>query len=355
MAEFGGWLMPIEYPAGGDREIGGVIAEHHAVRERVGLFDVSHLGKISVKGKGALASLNSILTNDLNALSDGQAHYTLLCDSDGGVIDDMIAYRKSADEVFLIPNAANCGRVREVIQTGIADGIDVMDRHREYGIIAVQGPQSRELIREIGIDVTPTLPYMSFVASDFEGREIIVCRTGYTGELGFELVVDVSSGATASLWQRLVAALGSHGGAVAGLGARDTLRTEMGYALHGHELSPSINPLEAGVGWAVAFSKQEFIGRESLVRIKEAGVARKSIALLSTDKTIPRPNMSVTVDETSAGFVTSGTFSPTLKRGIALALIRSDLAKNDTYSINVRGRSGQYQRVKLPFHPSRVR
>lgn len=359
LADFGGWLMPIEYPASGENSDGGVLAEHAAVRERVGIFDVSHLGKISLVGSGSVAFLNSILTNDLEAITDMQAQYTLLLDSRGGVIDDMIAYRVSADEVFLIPNASNSAHVFEVIRSHAPAGIQVADRHHDFSVIAVQGPRSGELLESIGIDLPTDLDYMSFARMEFDGKPISICRTGYTGERGYELVAPIAGDFTKKLWELLVSALRGFDGLVAGLGARDTLRTEMGYALHGHELSLEIDPLEAGVGWAVAMKKPQFHGRDALEAIKANGVRRKLIALVATDRTIPRLGMSVISGGEVVGVVTSGTFSPSLKKGIALALIEMERAKSATvgeeFLIDIRGRIGQYQLVKLPFLPSHVR
>jgi len=359
MADFGGWLMPIEYPQGNDSNAGGVLAEHAAVRERVGIFDVSHLGKISIKGENAVKILNSILTNDLDSIQDGQAQYTMLCDESGGVIDDMIAYRISSEEIFLIPNAANCAKVYQVISASAPDQITIENQHHNFGIIAVQGPKSRELLAAVGIEISDDLDYMSFLRLSFKGSEIIICRTGYTGELGFELVTPVltKSGETftAAVWDLLVKALPSFDGLVAGLGARDTLRTEMGYALHGHELSLEINPLEAGVGWAISLSKPQWLGRSALEKVKAIGPQRKAVALLAKDRTIPRAGMSVTLDGEVVGIVTSGTFSPSIKKGIALALVRPDIAKDSSLTMDVRGRVGEYEVVRAPFVPSRVR
>lgn len=359
LADFGGWLMPIEYPAQGGQSDGGVLAEHGAVRERVGIFDVSHLGKISITGKGALAFLNQIVTNDLDAIQSSQAQYTLLLDETGGVIDDMIAYRVSDQEIFLIPNASNSSRVFEVIAAKAARDINVSNLHTEFSVMAVQGPSARALLATIGIEVPLDLDYMSFSRIRYEDQEITICRTGYTGELGFELVAPVANAYSERLWMALVQALPQFDGRVAGLGARDTLRSEMGYALHGHELSLTINPFEAGVGWAVAMNKPSFLGKEALGQIKENGVKRKLVALVANDRTIPRAGMNVSYQSNVAGIVTSGTFSPTLRKGIALALVEGEeafgAALNEPFTIDVRGRIGEYQRVKLPFVPSRVR
>lgn len=359
MADFGGWLMPIEYPISSPTDSvaaqGGVIAEHHAVRERVGIFDVSHLGKISISGEGAVDFLNALLTNDLTAISDGQAQYSLLCDDAGGVIDDLIAYRISEREIFLIPNASNSQKVFEEIVSRAPNAISVVNRHLDYGVIAVQGPKSKELIEAIGISLPDSLDYMSFTKVSFQGSEIILCRTGYTGELGFEFVSLVESDLTKNLWSALVARLELFEGLVVGLGARDTLRTEMGYALHGHELSREITPLQAGVGWAVAWQKETFLGREALSKEKEVGLSKRSVALLAKDRTIPRAGMSVLSDGKEVGVVTSGTFSPSLKKGIALALITPGFPAGSPVTIDVRGRSGEFEVVKLPFVPSHVR
>ena len=351
MADFGGWSMPIEYP-GAD---GGVMAEHRAVRERVGIFDVSHLGKIAIKGAGALEFLNRVLTNDLAILDDGDAQYTLICNDEGGVVDDLIAYRFTKEHIFLIPNAANCERLYRILVAEAPDGIHVTNLHKDLAVFAIQGPRSKDLLASISLEVPAALKYMSFITARFKEREVIICRTGYTGEQGFEVVSPVEGEVAMELWNQLVQALPSCGGTVAGLGARDTLRTEMGYALHGHELSSEINPFEAGVGWAVAENKAFFIGREALLRKKSEGIKRRSRALRSLDRSIPRPGMIVKEGETEIGVVTSGTFSPNLKAGIALALIDSRVKIGETLTIDVRGREGRYEVVKAPFVPSHVR
>ena len=352
LADFGGWLMPIEYP-------GGVLAEHAAVREHVGIFDVSHLGKILVSGEGVIPFLNELLTNDLDSIESSQAQYTMLLDDSGGVIDDMIAYRVSDREVLLIPNASNSAAVFKEIASRLTPGVSVTDFHREFSVIAIQGPDSPRLLSAIGIEIPTDLDYMSFIRITYKSQEITLCRTGYTGELGFEVVAPIGDGFSRDIWDSLVNALDRFNGKVVGLAARDTLRTEMGYALHGHELSRSINPLEAGVSWAVAMGKENFFGKESLVTVKKDGVKRKLVALLARDRSIPRSGMKVSQDGREVGFVTSGTFSPTLKKGIALALIDGEIAKSitsdATLTIDVRGRTGEFQAIKLPFVPSHVR
>jgi aminomethyltransferase len=346
MADFGGWLMPIEYPAS------GVLAEHTAVRERVGLFDVSHLGKASVTGAGALNFLNSILTNDLNRISDGMAQYTMLCNDKGGVIDDLIAYRNSSDDIFLVPNASNTSDVVAVLQSQVIPGIEVKNLHNEYAVLAIQGPATVEVLTSLG--VKSSIDYMSFSRVQIAQCEVILCRTGYTGEFGFELLPRWSD--AVKVWEALATAIAAFDGLVCGLGARDTLRTEMGYPLHGHELSLEITPVQASASWAVGWSKEKFAGDNVLRGERTNGPRRFLHGLKSLDRGIPRAGMTVKdSDGIEVGIVTSGTFSPTLKNGIALALLDSSVTLGTTVVIDIRGRESQAEVVTLPFVPSHVR
>ncbi|HEX6054455.1 MAG TPA: glycine cleavage system aminomethyltransferase GcvT [Intrasporangium sp.] len=344
MADFGGWDMPIEYPGG------GVVAEHMAVRERVGIFDVSHLGKASVKGPGAADFVNSCFTNDLRRISSGQAQYTLCCDESGGVVDDLIVYLKADDDLFLIPNAANTAEVVRRLEAVAPAGIEVTNLHDAYGIVAVQGTKSDEVLGALGL---PTgHDYMSFAEADWAGHPVIVCRTGYTGERGYEIVPRWDD--TPALWDALTEAIAPYGGKPCGLGARDTLRTEMGYPLHGQDLSLDISPVQARAGWAVGWKKEAFWGKDALVAEK-ANPTRLSRGLLVTGRGIPRPHCTVSRDGAQVGEVTSGTFSPTLRQGIALALLDPDVSDGDTVEIDVRGRSVVAQVVKPPFVQVQVR
>jgi aminomethyltransferase len=346
MADFGGWLMPIEYPGA------GVLAEHAAVRERVGLFDVSHLGKASIKGEGALEFLNTQVTNDLNRISDGQAQYTMLCNPDGGVVDDLIVYRNSATDLFLIPNASNTTDVVAIISAAAPAGIEVVNLHEKHAVLALQGPKAAAVIESLG--VLPTMDYMAFSHVTIAGCDVILCRTGYTGEHGYELVPSWSD--ASKVWDALVAAMANFDGLICGLGARDTLRTEMGYPLHGHELSLEITPVQAGSTWAVGWKKESFRGSDSLRKEKESGPHRILRGLQSTDRGIPRAGMVV---KNSAGqvvgVITSGTFSPSLKKGIALALVEPSYVVGDSLIVDVRGRESIATVVSLPMVESHVR
>ena len=346
MADFGGWMMPIEYPGA------GVIAEHTAVRERVGIFDVSHLGKASVIGTGALDFLNTMFTNDLTRIQDGSAQYTLLCSPEGGVIDDLIAYRNSPDDIFIVPNASNTTDVVSTLQSMAPAGIAVTNLHNEFAVLAVQGPLAPQAMQSLGINIE--IDYMAFSHVLIGGAKVILCRTGYTGELGYELLPRVSD--ASRVWDALVAAIEPLGGLVCGLGARDTLRTEMGYPLHGHELSLEITPVQASATWAIGWDKESFIGSEFLRKEKASQPLRRSVGVKSLDRGIPRGHMQV---KNSAGDilgeVTSGTFSPTLKVGIGIALLSSSVKIGDQLVIDVRGRDSLVEVVKLPFVASHVR
>ena len=346
MADFGGWLMPIEYPGA------GVLAEHTAVRERVGIFDVSHLGKVSVKGSGALQFLNSVFTNDLERITDGQAQYTLHCNSEGGVIDDLIVYRNSSTDLFLIPNASNTTSVVADLIPRVPEGIEILNLHESFGVIAVQGPKSREVIESFGVN--PEMDYMAFDHVQIAGCEVILCRTGYTGEHGYEIVPRWQD--ATKVWDALTDAIKVFDGLVCGLGARDTLRTEMGYPLHGHELSLAITPVQAAATWAIGWDKPIFSGSEALRMEKASGTHPRVRALVSQDRGIPRAGMQV---KNSAGEivgeVTSGTFSPSLKKGIALALLSSSVKLGDQLVIDVRGRDSLAEVTKLPLVTSHVR
>lgn len=346
MADFGGWLMPIEYPAS------GVLAEHTAVRERVGLFDVSHLGKASVKGEGALDFLNGILTNDLNRISDGMAQYTMLCNNGGGVIDDLIAYRNSADDIFLVPNASNTSDVVASLQAQIIPGIEIKNLHTEYAVLALQGPATAKVLDSLG--VSASIDYMNFTHVQIAGCEVILCRTGYTGEFGFELLPRWQD--AEKVWDALATAIAPLNGLICGLGSRDTLRTEMGYPLHGHELSLEITPVQASASWAVGWKKEKFVGDTVLRAERTNGPRRFLHGLKSLDRGIPRAGMTVKdSDGIEVGVITSGTFSPTLKNGVALALLDSSVSLGTMVVIDVRGRESQAEVVTLPFVESHVR
>ena len=345
LASFGGWQMPLEYA-------GGVLKEHAAVRERVGVFDVSHLGKVSVTGEGAAEFVNSCLTNDLGRIGPGQAQYTLCCDESGGIVDDLIAYLHAPDHVFLIPNAANSAEVARRLAAEAPAGVTVTDQHEEYAVLAVQGPRSDEVLHRIGL--TTGQGYMSFESTDHAGTRLTVCRTGYTGERGYELVVPRQ--AAPALWDAILDAGAGDGIEPCGLGSRDTLRTEMGYPLHGQDISLSVTPNQARLGWAVGWSKPRFWGKDRLAEEKATGPARILRGLVAVGRGIPRPGMRVMISaHLPIGEVTSGTFSPTLRKGVGLALLDAQVTDGAEVAVDVRGRREIFVLTRPPFVASGVR
>ena len=345
-AEFGGWSMPLEYAS-------GVVKEHTAVRESVGVFDVSHLGKATVEGPGAAEFVNRTLTNDLGRIHPGKAQYTLCCDdATGGVVDDLIAYLYGDERVLLVPNAANTAEVVRRLQAQAPDGVTVTDRHRDFVVLAVQGTRSDEVLAAIGMPVGHD--YMSFEEASFDAETVVVCRTGYTGERGYELIAP--NAVAGPLWDAILAAGEPFGILACGLGARDTLRTEMGYPLHGQDISLDVTPNEARLGWAVGWGKDAFWGRDVLTAERAAGPKRILRGLVATGRGIPRPHMTVSLTpDVLLGEVTSGTFSPTLRKGIGLALVPSFVDAEAEVGVDVRGRREIFQLTKPPFLDPSVR
>ena len=345
-APFGGWQMPLEYTGS------GVLAEHNATREAIGLFDVSHLGTATLIGENAAEQLNKVLTNDINRIKPGQAQYSTLLSEDGTVVDDLIVYLRSKDEVLIIPNASNATKVLEIIKSNISKDIEVKNLHQDIAMIAIQGPKSFELATDLGL---PTdMQYMAFKDVSFMGQPITICRTGYTGEKGFELLIPAQ--AAINIWDEIISKGQKYGAKAVGLGARDTLRTEMGYPLHGQDISLNISPLEAGLSWAINLEKSNFLGKDALLKEKANGTKRKLVGIKAVERAIPRSHMRVLdVDKKDIGEITSGTFSPTLKSGIALALVDSKIEINDKVFVDVRGNSLEFVVTKPPFVESKVR
>ncbi|QBR91462.1 glycine cleavage system aminomethyltransferase GcvT [Nocardioides euryhalodurans] len=346
LAAFGGWSMPVEYPS-------GTVREHTAVRTAVGVFDVSHLGKAMVTGPGAAAHVNATLTNDLGRIGHGRAQYTLCCDdATGGIVDDLIAYYQDDEHVLLVPNAANTAEVVRRLRADAPEGVQVIDHHTEYAVLAVQGTKSDEVLTRVGLPAGHD--YMSFIEGTFQDAGVVVCRTGYTGERGYELIV--RNEAAGALWDALLAAGEEFGILPCGLGSRDTLRTEMGYPLHGQDITLDVTPVQARLGWAVGWRKDRFWGRDVLLAEKEAGPQRLLRGLVATGRGIPRPGMRVSLThDVPLCEITSGTFSPTLKKGIGLALVPTMVDADAEVGVDVRGRREVFQLVKPPFVDTSVR
>ncbi|MGH2767460.1 MAG: glycine cleavage system aminomethyltransferase GcvT [Actinomycetota bacterium] len=341
MIDFAGWEMPLAYPSRG-----GVVAEHRAARERLGIFDVSHLGKIVVEGPGAAAILEGLLPGPVSLLAPWSAGYNLLLNERAGIVDDLFVYHRP-DYLVVVPNAANTPAVLGAIRQSAGGEARVTDAGERWAILAVQGPRSRELAEAL-MPAANRLPLHAFADLELVGTPIQVARTGYTGEYGFELFAPWNGAET--IWRRLLEMGEPLGGMPAGLGARDTLRLEMGYPLHGHEISPETNPLEAGLAWVIDWEKPRFRGKARLERIKEAGVSRRLTGLVAEEPGIPRRGHAILSRGTVVGEVTSGNFSPVLGRGIALGYVPPDLASPGTMlAVDVRGRALAVRVTKPPF------
>jgi glycine cleavage system T protein (aminomethyltransferase) len=336
LTDFAGWEMPLQYE--------GVIAEHNAVRNNVGVFDVSHLGKLSLSGPGSGDALQHSMTADVLALDPGRATYSLVLAEDAGCIDDVFVYRIDAEDWMVVPNAANVHAVTQAIRDSGGDPHDDWDR---WAILAIQGPESFELFdKTFPESGALDLELHSFCKIDVFGRDGMVARTGYTGERGFELYAPAETARDA--WQTLL----DLGARPAGLGARDTLRLEMGYALYGHELTREVNPLEARLGWIVAWDT-DFRGKDALLRVKETGPAKRLFGIRCTERGVPRQGYEVwAAGDRRVGEVCSGNYSPSLRTGIALAFAPADAVpgEGDVVAIEARGRRIEGDIVKPPFY-----
>ncbi len=341
LGPFGGWNMPIEYE--------GALAEHRAVRERVGLFDLTHLGKVEVVGPGALALLQGVVTNDVAAVEVGEAQYNLVLNEGGGVIEDLIVYRMGAERYFVVPNASNTNRVLQILAEAEAPELVHLMYHQDWCFVAVQGPRSPAIVDSLFPEAAD-LTFMRCTEASFRRRPVIVTRSGYTGEIGYELFTyqDIA----VDLWRTLLDVIGPEGGVPCGLAARDVLRLEMGYPLYGQDLFESSTALEAGLSWAIAFDKGPFRGREALILQREEGLPSRLRGLRMHERRhIPRAHYPVFIGDRVIGEVTSGTFSPLLQTGIALAYLWPEhaAAVGDEVEVDIRGRRGLATVVRPPF------
>ena len=352
LVPFGGWEMPVQYA--------GIIEEHRAVRSAVGLFDVSHMGEFEVDGPGALDALQSLTTNDVAALEVGQVQYSLLCYPNGTIVDDLTVYRLAGDRFMLTVNAANIDKdwAWVTTYTSLAEyqrkGVRWRNVSAETGLIAAQGPKAEELVGRLADQDVGKLGYYRFARGAVAGIDTLISRTGYTGEDGFELYA--SAAATARLWAALLEAGHDDGAQPIGLGARDTLRLEMKYALYGNDIDDTTNALEAGLSWVVKPAKGEFIGRAALEKVRAEGVRRKLVGIEMVDKAVARHGYPVLKDGRRVGVVTSGSYGPSVDRYIAMAYVETALAAVDTpLAVEIRGQAKAARVVRTPFHPSRVK
>jgi aminomethyltransferase len=350
MVDFAGWDMPVQYPS-------GIIAEHQAVRTSCGLFDLSHMGRVYVRGPDAVALAQVCCTRDLARIGTGEAAYSLLCNEDGGILDDVIAYVLGDQEVLFVFNASNrLSDAEWFCAQRDARGLqaEVDDQTLATALIGIQGPQAQNVLQPLCNDPLEALPGYAFVArSQVAGKAALVARTGYTGEDGFE-VLNAAQDAE-HVWTELLNILSTTEQAQpmpCGLGARDTLRTEAGMALYGHEIDLDTTPYEARLGWVVNLHKSQFVGRETLAALKVSGPKRVLVGVHVAPGGVPRPGFTILRDGESVGSLTSGTFSPTLKRNIGLGYVPPELSQpGQQLHVEMRGKPVDAEVVKLPFVP----
>jgi aminomethyltransferase len=339
LVDFAGFEMPVRYT--------GDVQEHRCVRERVGLFDISHMGEFRVSGPGALGFVDRCVTNDVSALAVGQVLYTPMCRPDAGIVDDILVYR-FADHLMLVVNASNTAKDLAWLESQRAPGVVLEDRSDATALLALQGPRAAEVLRGHVPDAALELGYYHFLEGRLFGVDAVISRTGYTGEDGFELYFDPRH--ADAVWNGLTGAGAPYGLEPIGLGARDTLRLEMGYMLYGNDIDDGTSPLEAGLGWTVKLGKPAFHGREVLLRQKEQGVTRRLVGLEAEGRRVPRHAMAVERGGTPAGSVTSGTFSPSLGRAIAMAYVPAgDAAIGTPVEVVAGGTRITARVVKRPF------
>ncbi len=341
MVPFTGFSMPVQYS--------GIVAEHLAVRRQAGIFDVSHMGEFIIAGADAEAFLQKVTVNDVSALSVWQAQYSAMCREDGGIIDDILIY-KYPDHFMMVVNAANIDKDFNWLSRHKPPLVRLQNKSDDLALIAVQGPASRDILAACGLTRVTELAFYHFLEEQYAGSTITIARTGYTGELGFEIYVQPDL--APQLWDDIMSA-GKQGGITpAGLGARDTLRLEMKYCLYGNDIDESTHPLEAGLGWITKLDKGDFIGRDSILEAK-GKLTRRLVCLQMTERAVPRTGYEVFLEETRVGAITSGTQSPSLQQGIALAYIDVPHHKVGTeVEVAIRGRRKRAVIVKPPFYKS---
>jgi aminomethyltransferase len=342
LIDFGGWEMPVQYA--------GVIDEHHAVRKNAGLFDVSHMGEVDVRGKDALAFVQMLITNDASRLEDGKVIYSPMCYPDGGIVDDLLVYQHNLEHFLLVVNASNTEKDFAWMLEQVKDlEVTVDNISSQFAQLALQGPQAEKILQRLTMLDLSAIKYYTFTYGEIDGVKTLISRTGYTGEDGFEIYV--SPQYSRQMWRKILEAGSSEGIQPIGLGARDTLRFEARLPLYGNELGAGITPLEAGLGIFVKLDKSDFIGKDALVKQKEQGIPRKLVGLEMIGRGIARSHYPLQKDGEEIGFVTSGSYSPTLEKNIALGLIRADLAVlGETLDVMIRGKAIEAKIIPSLFY-----
>ena len=341
MVEFAGFTMPVQYT--------GIVDEHRRVRQSVGLFDVSHMGELEVTGPGALPFVQSITVNDAAKLADGRVQYSAMCYDDGGIVDDLLVYRLG-DMFMLVVNAANLAKDVAWIREHAGAGVRVEDRSDAISLLAIQGPRALDVLAPLTKAEIAALPYYHALRGEIAGVPMIISRTGYTGELGFELYFPSDRSTGERVWNAVMNSGAAFGIAPVGLGARDTLRLEMGYCLYGHDIDRTTNPIEAGLGWITKTGKGDFVGRDAVLRVQREGPARKLVGFTLGDRAFPRQGYALSAAGKGTGSVTSGTFSPVLERGIGMGYVAAAHAAPGTrLEVAIRDRQVPAEVVPLPF------
>ncbi len=345
MVPFGGWEMPVQYT--------GILDEHRAVRRAVGLFDISHMGEFEVEGPGALAALQRLTSNDASGLAVGQVQYSVLCYPDGGIVDDLTVYRLDAERYMLTVNASNIDKDWAWVSEHGA-GARWTNVSAETALLAVQGPRAEAVVQGCADRDVTGIRYYHFARGAVSGVPALISRTGYTGEDGFELYVPADR--AEALWHALVDAGRGDGIQPIGLGARDTLRLEMKFALYGNDIDRTTNPLEAGLGWVVKPAKGDFLGRDAIEALRARGVARKLVGFEMADRAVPRHGYRLLSGGAEVGHVTSGSFAPSLEKPIGMGYVRAELAAVGTaLDVEIRGQGQPARVARTPFHPSRAK
>ncbi len=341
LVEFAGYEMPVQYSS--------IIAEHKAVRNSIGVFDVSHMGEIFISGDDALKFIQHITVNDAANLFPGRVQYSAMCYDNGGIVDDLLVYKISANKFMLVVNASNIEKDFNWMNENNEFGVTIENKSDEYSLLAIQGPKSKEVLQKI-CDKELDLEYYHFFNAKIAEKEMIISRTGYTGELGYEIYFKGTEEEAEKIWNNIFEAGKEFNIQPVGLGARDTLRLEMGFCLYGNDIDQNTNPLEAGLGWITKLKKEEFIGRDILLKIKEEGLKRKLVPLVSDEKAFPRHGYDLTVNGEKVGAITSGTVSPILDKPIALGYVNTNFVQqNAEINFFIRGKEIPAAIVKLPF------
>jgi aminomethyltransferase len=341
MVEFAGYEMPVQYSS--------IIEEHLTVRQKVGVFDVTHMGEFFVRGNDALAFLQKVTINDVTRLKPGKVQYSAMCYNDGGIIDDLLVYCME-NQYMLVVNASNLQKDFDWLQSQKFGDVEIENVSDTTALLAVQGPKSLLTLQKLTKEDLSKIGYYNFARNTLAGISMIISRSGYTGELGFELYFDADAERAKKIWNAIFDAGKEFGIAPIGLGARDTLRLEMGYCLYGNDIDNTTHPLEAGLGWITKLTKDNFNGRDAIVKAKQEGLKRKLIGFTLSKKTLARHGYEIMYNAHIVGQVTSGTFSPSLQKGIGMGYVAFELANAGTIiSILVRGKEVPATIVALPF------